>query len=102
MNDQPNPVHLASCGYSLGARTILARWDDGTVTLHMPQYADAPDELVGRMLDRRRILVTSASHSIKSAAFRALRSDRSRALRYSGERRTDPETGRDCPVWEVL
>lgn len=38
---------------------------------------------------------------IRSAAFRALRSDRSRALRYSGERRTDPETGRDCPVWEL-
>lgn len=101
--------HLGSCGWALGARTELVAYADGRVALCCPVLGDEGlDEPVGRMLDHHRLLVTGPSLGTRTTAYRATLPARKgwarnndRVFAYEGERQTDPETGRLCPVWRL-
>ena len=104
--------HLGSRGWALGAKTELVAYADGRVALCCPVLADEGlDEPVGRMLGDGTVLVTSVVHSTRVTAYRATlptpkgarwSPDHERVFSYQPTgRRTDPETGRLCPVWRL-
>lgn len=98
-------TRIGDCGYALGTRTDLH--SDGTAVWLESAVLGLRDP-VGRVLPDGGILVTASAMSTRAAAYRARKDTPTgigpmagRALTYRGERRTDTDTGRDCPVWRL-